>query len=210
MNRFKHLGPIRATLVALLLATSAVAEDEHAAHRAQALAKQNFLVSERSYALPPVTLVDQTGAPVPIEQLRTGAERTIVSFIFTSCAGICPMITANVARALPELDRIDEDYQVVLITVDPEFDTPERLAEYAGRFGTGDDVRFLTGRSEDVFRVLRDLDALYEGDNKMNHQPVTLISNTAPSGWHRIDGLIGADTLVQQYRAVIERERRAG
>jgi len=90
--------------------------------------------------------------------------------------------------------------------VDPEFDTPKRLREYAARFDAGDPIRFLTGDRADVFQVLRSLEALYEGSNKMNHQPVTLISSDEPGDWMRIDGLIGSDVVVEQYRKLVSRQ----
>lgn len=162
--------------------------------------ERNFLVTDKSYALPEVRLVDSAGQSVDVSRITEQAERTVISFIFTSCAGICPMITANMARAVPELDEIGDDYQILLISVDPEYDTPARLREYAGRFDTGPSIRFLTGNRDDVFQVLRGLEALYEGSNKMNHQPVTLISRDEPERWLRIDGLIGSDVLLEQYR----------
>lgn len=166
-------------------------------------AERNFVVTETVYTLPDVTLVDSAGHPVRFSEITGDAERTVISFIFTSCAGICPMITANMARAVPELDQIGGDYQILLISVDPEYDTPARLAEYADRFRTGPRIRLLTGDRGDVFRVLRSLEALYEGSNKMNHQPVTLISSSEPGGWTRIDGLIGSEVLIEQYRKVV-------
>lgn len=167
---------------------------------------RNFVVTEKAYTLPAVSLVDSTGRRVDVARITEQARRTVISFIFTSCAGICPMITANMARAVPELDAYGDDYQILLISVDPEFDTPQRLREYGQRFNAGDPIRFLTGDSGDVFRVLRSLEALYEGSNKMNHQPVTLISGDQPGSWTRIDGLIGSDVLVEQYRKLTARQ----
>jgi len=178
--------------------------------RADDAGARNYLVSEAEYTIPDVELVDQSGRAVDLAALADGDKRTIISFIFTSCAGICPMITANVARSVPALSQIDEDYRIVLITVDPEHDTPRRLAEYAARFGTGERIRFLTGSSDSVFSVLRALDAVYEGDNKMNHQPVTLISLQRGGRWHRVDGLIGSDTLIEQYRTVVDNSGAMG
>jgi len=190
--------------LAMILSLPALAETNSKSMR------KNFVVSERNYALPAIELHDQNGAVVDVASLRDSGQRTIISFIFTSCAGICPMITANVNRSVPELERIEHDFRIVLITVDPEHDTPERLAAYAERFRTDPKIRFLTGSREQVFGLLRDLEALYEGSNKMNHQPVTLISSGSAQAWRRIDGLIGSDTLVEQYREVVEHEREAG
>jgi protein SCO1/2 len=190
------LGSILVLVVTVLLALPA-----HAGP-----GEQNFLVTEKLYTLPEVTLVDSAGEPVGFPGVTDIAERTVISFIFTSCAGICPMITANMARAVPELDEMGDDYQILLISVDPEYDTPARLAEYAERFRTGAKIRFLTGDRENVFQVLRSVEALYEGSNKMNHQPVTLISSSETGDWIRIDGLIGSEVLIEQYRKVVARQ----
>lgn len=173
-------------------------------HASAGQKEDNFIVTEKSYALPEVTLIDSAGEPVLFSQISGDAERTVISFIFTSCAGICPMITANMARAVPDLNALGDDYQILLISVDPEYDTPERLREYARRFNTGARIRFLTGDRDDVFKVLRSLEALYEGSNKMNHQPVTLISKNDSDDWLRIDGLIGTRVLVEEYRKLVE------
>lgn len=195
--------PFAFRLVAVLAFSGLVALATHAAAGQK---ERNFVVTEKAYTIPAVDLIDSTGQPVDISRVTAKAERTVISFIFTSCAGICPMITANMTRAVPELDALGDDYQILLISVDPEFDTPARLREYAQRFKAGDSIRFLTGDRGDIFRVLRSLEALYEGSNKMNHQPVTLISRDEPGTWMRIDGLIGSDVLVEQYRKLVARQ----
>ncbi|MDT8408676.1 MAG: SCO family protein [Wenzhouxiangellaceae bacterium] len=166
-------------------------------------AEQNFLVSQKNYTAVDVDLVTAAGESVNFNQLVSSREVTVISFIFTSCAGICPMITSNMVRAVPELDKTGDDYQILLVSVDPDFDTPERLSEYAQRFNTGNTIDFLTGPREDVVEVLRSLDALYEGSNKMNHQPVTLIRNSDAGPWARIDGLIGSEVLLEQYQRFV-------
>lgn len=193
------LSPLRIAGAALVVAMTMFITLASAGQK-----ENNFVVTEKSYALPEVTLIDSAGEPVAFSRVRQDAERTVISFIFTSCAGICPMITANMARAVPDLNALGDDYQILLISVDPEYDTPERLREYARRFKTDARIRFLTGDRDNVFRVLRSLEALYEGSNKMNHQPVTLISRHEPDDWVRIDGLIGSEVLVDQYRKLVE------
>lgn len=202
-----HSRHFLALLAAVLAATlsnplHADGDDPHAAHRRMAM-EADFLVTRHDYSLPELSLVDQHGTRVRLPALLDGAENTVISFIFTSCAGICPMITANMTLALPAMDRIDDDYQVLLISVDPQYDTPERLAEYGRRFHTGDRIRFLTGSSDDVFEVLRSMNVLYEGSNKMNHQPVTLMTSRTADDWMRIDGLIASDVLTDQYRQFV-------
>ena len=88
-----------------------------------------------------VTLVDLAGAPF------------VADFIFTSCPGPCPLMTARMA----ELGgRLPKGTRRVSITVDPSFDTPEVLDAYARRFGAGEDWLFLTGPREAIWELARD------------------------------------------------------
>ena len=97
-------------------------------------------------AVPDFRLVDQTGAPFGPERLS--GRVWIADFVFTRCPDICPRLTerlANVQRALG--DQAD----VVSVSVDPAYDTPERLAAFARAHGA-DSPRwhFLPGDSGHV------------------------------------------------------------
>lgn len=74
----------------------------------------------------------------------------IADFIFTRCAGPCPRLTARMARLQRELPPSDS-LRLVSFTVDPAFDTPAVLSDYADRF-RADPRRwlFLTGSQEAV------------------------------------------------------------
>lgn len=54
----------------------------------------------------------------------------IADFIFTSCMGPCPMMTARMLEISSKLAK-NPDVKLVSVTVDPEHDTPEVLAKYA-------------------------------------------------------------------------------
>lgn len=84
------------------------------------------------YVLPEFTgLRDQTGAEFSSKALD--GKVWVASFAFTSCKTECPVI----GKALQELqDKLaGTPVQLVTITVDPEFDTPERMAEWGKTFG---------------------------------------------------------------------------
>lgn len=74
----------------------------------------------------------------------------VASFIFTRCAGICPIMTAQLARLRP---RLPDDVRLVSFTVDPGHDTPAVLAEYARPFQPGERWLFLTGPQADLYRL---------------------------------------------------------
>lgn len=78
-----------------------------------------------------------------------------VCFIFTRCAGPCPQITGQM-RLLQ--DRLkDADVRLVTITVDPEFDTPERLQKWANQFDADPEKwLFLTGDRVHIHRLINE------------------------------------------------------
>ena len=90
------------------------------------------------------TMLERSGRSVRRADL---AGRTLVlDFIFTTCAGPCPLLSAGMSELQREL--AETDVQLVSVTVDPQTDTLERLREYAQRFGA-DPKRWLFLRGEE-------------------------------------------------------------
>jgi len=58
----------------------------------------------------------------------------LIYFGYTFCPDICPATLANVGQALREIGAKAEDVQLIMISLDPERDTPEKLAEYVAHF----------------------------------------------------------------------------
>jgi len=87
------------------------------------------------------TLTDQQGNSFGREALL--GKVWIADFIFTRCAGPCPVMTNQMKRLQDGLRH--PDLALVSFTVDPERDSPEVLANYAGRFAAGPSWHFLTG-----------------------------------------------------------------
>jgi protein SCO1/2 len=96
--------------------------------------------------VPDFRLVDQTGAP--FGPGRLAGRVWIADFVFTRCPDVCPRMTERLAAVHRTLgDRTD----LVSVSVDPAYDTPERLAAFARAHGA-DSPRwhFLTGDSRYV------------------------------------------------------------
>ena len=100
--------------------------------------------------VPAFSLVDQHGERFTEDALR--GHPTIVGFVFTRCDTICPVITMKMHRLQEKTtDRKGVAIKLVSISVDPEYDTPPRLLEYATRHGADfARWRFLTGPKEHV------------------------------------------------------------
>lgn len=92
-------------------------------------------------AVPPFALTDHTGGIYRAADLR--GTPWVASFIFTRCPTICPALSSRMA----EVQRRTEGTPVRLVSfsVDPDFDTPAVLSEYAKRFDAGRRWTFLTG-----------------------------------------------------------------
>ena len=100
------------------------------------------------FPVPAFELTDQDGQRFGSEQLR--GRVWIASFLFTSCSQACPILAAQLANLRSRLAPHGDRVHVVSVTVDPEVDTPERLREFAGRYGGTSQWTLLTGSPADV------------------------------------------------------------
>jgi len=76
----------------------------------------------------PFTLVDETGKTVTDADVMT--KPTLLYFGYTFCPDVCPLDNARNAEALDLLQGRGYDAQMAFISIDPERDTPEQLAEF--------------------------------------------------------------------------------
>lgn len=99
-------------------------------------------------------LTEAAGKPVTLADLH--GKVWVASFIFTSCAGSCPIMTHHLAKAQSDLP-VRDDFKLVSVSVDPERDTPAVLAQYAAKNGA-DRTRwlFLTGDKTQIHRLSRE------------------------------------------------------
>lgn len=79
---------------------------------------------------------DHKGQPFGMEQLKD--KWSLIFFGFTHCPDICPTTMASAAKMYAGLEDDEKDQlQVILISLDPERDTTEKLAEYVPYFNPG-------------------------------------------------------------------------
>lgn len=80
---------------------------------------------------------------------------TVVDFFFTSCPSICPIMSTEMER-VNDAFRNESDVQIYSISIDPVYDTPEVLKEYAERHNaTQGKWFFLTGNKDDIYNLAR-------------------------------------------------------
>jgi protein SCO1/2 len=102
--------------------------------------------------VPDFALVNRDGQTVRRADLL-GAP-WIADFIFTRCGASCPMMTMRMARLEKELPDVGTRF--VSFSVDPEYDTPQVLQEYAESFGAPGRWLFLTGEKRAIHRLSRE------------------------------------------------------
>lgn len=106
-------------------------------------------------------LVDQHGDAVDLAA-DFGGDVTLVFFGFTRCPDVCPLTMARLGKAYVDAGEPD-DLNVVMVTVDPGFDTPTVMGEYVGRYHP--DFVGLTGSNSQVATAARAFFAGYSGSD---------------------------------------------
>jgi protein SCO1/2 len=104
----------------------------------------------RLFEVPHDTLVAETGKPIALDTMKGNV--TVYDFIFTNCAGTCPIMTSQMRQLTKKIDK-SAPVRFVSISVDPTRDTPPVLAEYAKRVRNDPRWVFLTGTKDQIIRL---------------------------------------------------------
>jgi protein SCO1/2 len=148
-------------------------------------------------------LVDQDGREVRFYSDLIRGKIVVMDFIFTRCVGPCPILSGTFAKLQSRLgDRLGKDVFLLSFSVDPDYDTPERLKEYAGRFRAKPGWSFLTGSRANVETVLRKLGQWVETPDQ--HQTVFILGNEATGLWKKAFGLSSPEDLFPVIDSVVD------
>ena len=108
-------------------------------------------VLESSDAAPTFELQDQFGRPSKLADLR--GQVTVLTFLYTYCPDICPVVTDHLRKAREMLGDDADRVAFVAISVDPDRDTVERAHEYSEQWGMLRKWSFLVGDEEELAPV---------------------------------------------------------
>ncbi|MDF2394939.1 redoxin domain-containing protein [Pseudomonas sp. 3MA1] len=116
-----------------------------------ALIDAGIILLPQSRRLPAVKMLDQDGQPVVIDELK--GKWSLLFFGYTFCPDICPTTLAQLRQIKSELPKEAVDkLQVILVSVDPNRDTPQQLKQYLGYFDK--DFKGLTAASVEDLQKL--------------------------------------------------------
>jgi protein SCO1/2 len=115
---------------------------------------------------PRTVLVDSEQKPFDLEKLK--GKVVLVSFVYTTCNGVCPLTTQALTRVKKKLEEAriwGNSVEFVSITLDPKRDTAEVLQNYAKLLGTDSSAwHMLTGTPEAVSKVITAWDMWVKSD----------------------------------------------
>lgn len=79
----------------------------------------------------------------------------IADMVFTNCTSVCLPMTSNMAKLQEKMKKEGMEVPLISFSVDPEFDSPEVLKEYAKQYGADlNSWSFLTGYDNDTIKEL--------------------------------------------------------
>lgn len=103
--------------------------------------------------IPEFSFVNQDGKSIGRKDME--GKITIVDFFFTSCPSICPVMSTEMER-VQDMFRDEPNVQIMSISIDPEYDTPEILKEYADEHGANSSKwHFLSGPKLETYQLAR-------------------------------------------------------
>jgi protein SCO1/2 len=140
---------------------------------------------------------------------------TVVNFFFTRCPSFCRSMNKEMARVAQEY-RKNHFLRFVSISVDPDFDTPSVLADYAKLYNANPGKwNFLTGDKELIYKISRQdflVDALKDTslENNFIHSPMLILidSNKHIRGYYDSGTKDQVDKLIDEIKVLITEELR--
>ncbi|MGB5258445.1 MAG: SCO family protein [Woeseiaceae bacterium] len=176
------MGP-RNLFIAIVMAVALAAGIFLAVRMQEPAAPTTAFVLPAPTPLPEFSLVDQYGQVATRDSFRD--QWSLVFFGFTHCPDICPATLQILSAARRTLSENGQDPlpRIVLVSVDPERDTPELMAQYLDYFGTGN--LGITGNLDEVTKLTKGLGIFFEKrpgvDNNyaVDHSAAVLLVNPA-------------------------------
>ncbi|MBK5519823.1 SCO family protein [Pseudomonas sp. TH10] len=195
MNRFAPCAMLTLCLLAAGISQAmAHSADEHAGHDMPA---KSATSESAQVKFADVALVDQTGKAVRLEQDLVSNKIVVMSFIYTSCTTVCPVVSSIMGKVQKQLGaRVGTEVQLVSISIDPQRDDATRLNEYARSFQNGPGWSWLTGSTQSVAETLKGL-GTFNGDLK-SHAPLILVGDGNSRHWTRYYGFTDPAVLTRE------------
>jgi protein SCO1/2 len=191
-------GPLNPLVVVVaVLFLGAAAPQAQQVHKHEAHAAQPAAEAAAPPRIPDVDCLDQNGKRLRFHSDLVKGKVVVISFIFTRCTAMCPIIGEGVARLQTALgDRAGRDVQLISVSTDPVTDTPEKLKAWGARLKAKDGWTMVTGEKAEMDRLLKVLTGGVSGNK--THEPLLLIGNEATNVWKESYAYESPARIIQQ------------
>jgi protein SCO1/2 len=154
-------------------------------------------------AAPPIALHDAGGQAVTLAGQR--GRYVLVTFIYTHCPDVCPLITQNLNAALRQLGPQRQRVRVLAVSVDPKGDTPAAVRAYARRMRLVPQFRYLIGSRPQLRRVWKAWHVLAVSTKPDVVDHVAYTALVDPTGKERVlyDSSVRASQVLHDLRVLL-------
>ena len=153
--------------------------------------------------VPDFTLEDQSGKQVSMADQR--GKVVLVTFLYTHCPDVCPLITQNLNEALRMLGPKRDDVRVLAVSVDPKGDTEKSVDAYAKAHHLLPEFHYLTGTRPELTEVWKDYDvaAVASDPELVDHTAYTMLVDESGKGRVIYDAQVKAKDVVHDVDALL-------
>ena len=142
---------------------------------------QGLILKPRKPA-PPLVLHNYTG-PAPVSLTDFRGKAVLVTFVYTHCPNVCPLITSNLAAAQRQLGAEARHFQILAVTVDPRRDTPRAIRSFLTARGAAGRMDYLLGSAAQLKRVWKAWDVgIQTGKNHLTDGHSSIVYGITASG----------------------------
>jgi len=154
-------------------------------------------------AAPPLSLHDETGAPVSLAAEH--GRYVLVTFLYTHCPDVCPLIAQNLNTALHELGKDAAGVRVLAVSVDPKGDTPAAVRAYRAKMHLLPQFRYLIGTRSELRHTWLKWNVISVADSAELVDHVAYTALIDPSGNERVlyGAQVHAQDVVHDLRALM-------
>jgi protein SCO1/2 len=189
----------------LLLLTASVAAGCGGSQKAAAEPPPSFAGSALTppKATPDFSLRDAHGRTISMSEQR--GKLVLVTFIYTHCPDICPLITQNLNDALQQLGTKRKDVSVLAVSVDPRGDTAKAVRAYEKLHHLVPEFHYLIGSKPELLQVWKawGVAAVASDPELVDHTAYTMLVDRAGKGRVIYDAHIQSKQVVHDVRALL-------
>jgi protein SCO1 len=140
--------------------------------------------------VPDVEVVTHEGKKVHFYRDLVQGNAVAVNFVFTNCSTICPASGAMFATLQKQSGQ---GVRFISVSIDPGYDTPERLAAWSRKFRTQPGWVLVTGEQSAIDAIVKAFGAA--NARPQDHQPLTIIGSDVTQTWAKLYGFPDAEKV---------------